>query len=274
MRSSIHLIVLFTLLTQLIGRCWAETCPETFSRPPELISERNMDYLLEKHHNKPGVRVERIDISTNSNWTLPDSSDEAAIFFAIVGIVIIVAWIPYAFQYLEDLSQEESQYCPWYRLSLRHKSYRSTSGEFIESYRDASFTGIRLGIGSLSSKYSTLGLSFELGGHSIKDQADGIWNKFTGTYLIFGPSLIIGKPLGGSASFDLLGGFSTNPDVSLIGEASFNLDVPLSQTAKKFLPMLNISIGANFLDIRGDQGIFQNNERYSLYLGLGAGVIF
>lgn len=238
-----------------------------------------MNQLIEDHKDQPGVKVEKINISASHNWNIPNSSNDAAVFFAIVGIIVIIAWIPYAIQFLVDASQSEESYCPWYRLSLRRRSFSQTSwnsnefDEFGKSIRKASLTGLKLDIGSLNPKYSVLGLSAELGTHSIRDKIKNSRRRFNGTYLLFGPSLNFGVPENTIFSLDFMGGFSTNSDVSLLGEASMNLYIPLSDSKTKYRPHLSLSLGAQLLDIRGDEGLLKYNDPFSSFFALGFGVM-
>ena len=266
-------ILLIVFLFTTLNDSFAGSCPRVFS-PAMQIDKENMDYLIEESKSNPDVKIEQIDISSNFNWSIPNSSDGAKVFFAIVGLVIIVAWVPYALKFLSDLSETDAPYCPWYKLGLNYRTFQSSSGDYSFAQMDASFTGLKLGVNSLSPDYSGLGLAFEIGSHSIRDKGLDATAKYNGAYLMLGPSLSFGPPNIGNISIDLMGGFSTNSDVSLIGEASLNLSIPLSTSNEKINPSLNIGLGTNYLDIRGDEGIFKNSDRYSSFLSIGGGIIF
>ncbi len=275
----LNFIFLFIFIGFNIKSSYATNCKNINSAPSKLISENEMNQLIEDHKDQPGVKVKKVNISASHNWVIPNSSDEASVFFAIVGIIVIIAWIPYAIQFLADASQSEESYCPWYRLSLRRRSFSQTSwnsngfDDFGKSIRNASLTGLKFDIGSLNKKYSVLGLSAELGTHSIKDKIQNSRKRFNGTYLLFGPSLNFGVPENTIFSLDFMGGFSTNNDVSLLGEASLNFHIPLSDSKAKYRPHLNLSVGAQLLDIRGDEGLLKYNDPFSTFLAFGFGVI-
>ena len=260
------------LLTHSVSNAYASRCPKKFPKALE-ISKEEMKLLLKRSKTDDSIRFHRTNISSSTNITIPSSSNDAVVVFAVIGLVIIVAWLPYALAYLYDPARGESNYCPWYRLSLRYKDITSSSSK-VDAKRSANYTGINLGIASLGEEYSFLGLSMELGSHKITDTIGTNEENFDGTYFMIGPSIALGKPHNTVVTLNLLGGTSFHEDISLMGEASIDFIFNLNDSATKMAPTFNINFGANYLDINEQEGIIKNINQYSLFFGVGAGVNF
>jgi hypothetical protein len=195
------------------------------------------------------IRINRLNIGGSSNVTIPDSFGYAVAFFAIVGLIVIVAWVLYAITYLYDITTGNTKYRPWYRLSVKSKTILNNSFE-LDFERKAVFTSLQLGLASLKEDYSFLGLVTEVGNHQITDKNNGVEVEYNGPYFMLGPSIALGDQSGDVVTLDLMGGVSDHNDVTLLGEAALNWNINLNQTAKKFAPTLNLSFGANYLSIK------------------------
>ncbi len=156
---------------------------------------------------------------------------------------------------------------------LRHKKIQSSSAD-LSVQRRAEFNGLQLGIASLKEEYSFLGLALEVGDHNISDKVGSNESQYRGTYFLVGPSIMLGKPHKSTYTIDLLGGNSTHENVSLIGEAAINWNINLASMPEKFAPIINLNFGANYLDIKENEGIVKNIEKYSIFWGFGFGVSF
>jgi hypothetical protein len=270
------LIIIFN-----INLCIANTnptCPQTFPET-QRIAEREMQKILNDSESNKDIKIQRsnfgsnINVSGNTSFSVPASDDAAIVVFAIIGLVVIIAWIPYAITYLYDLQYEGTTYCPWYRLSYQFKQLKSNS-EKLDIDRDAKFHGFQLGISSLHQEYSFFSFVAEVGHHEITDTIDGEDQKYFGEYLMLGPSVVLGKPNKDVIALNLMGGASTNSDVSVIAEAALNWSINLNSLAVKYAPILNLNFGANYLDVKETEGIIKNMNKNSLFWGVGFGFNF
>jgi hypothetical protein len=263
-------IIIFTFSLQTYAK--VSTCPQKFPKGAQ-VSEKVMNSILDSAQSNKSIEYERVNIGSGSNVQIPNSSDSAIVVFAIIGVVVIIAWLPYAITYLYDLGDSDSQYCPWYRLSFKNKSITNT-GPNIDVERDAVFSSVQLGVASLNEDYPFLGLITEVGNHRIKDKLLGVITEYNGSYFMAGPSVSLGKPNGDVITLDLMGGFSDHRSVALLGEASFNWNINIYKKATDFSPTINLGFGANYLNIKENEGIIKNINKYSLFLGVGIGVNF
>lgn len=274
-------------------------CPEKFPKKPVQVSPETMNRVMQEAQTNKNIVIKKrqigegdvqaiaditeasLDAKVNLSSGSGSSGDGAAILFAIIGVVIIIAWIPYVFKFLETLSDDEVEFCPWYKLQYKFKNIDVYGrGEDLSSVdRTATFHGVQLSIGSLNPEFNRLGFSAELGTHHIQDEFKN-WNdqrttnNYHGTYLMVGPSLFFGSPDSAVLTFDLMAGVSTNEDVSMIGDASMNLSFPLSVVDKKYTPTFNFGLGSSFLNIKDNEGISAKFDEYAIYLTGGFGIHF
>lgn len=246
----------------------ASSCPKKFSA--HQISEKEMKKIMKDAETNPNIHI---NTNVNLNMNMSGSKEDAILVFAIVGLIVVMAWIPYAIKYLYDLGNGDD-YCPWYRLSFRHKQIMDSSKDF-GSKRESTFSGVQLGIASLKRDYSGLGLAFEVGGHKIKDTIDNNQKTYSGTYFLMGPSIAIGEPDTQVYSVDLLGGSSTDSNIEFLAEAAFNWNINLNPHAREVAPTINLSFGASYIGLEQDEGIVGDKiDEYSLFFGIGFGFNF
>ncbi len=264
-------LIHFTLILNLlfISYTQASECPAVFPKSRQ-ISEADMQRILKDAKQNPEIQVQRFNFSGNTNLSIPDSSEGAVVVFAIIGVIVVIAWIPYALMYLYDLQKDRATYCPWYHTSVRYKEIKS-SGPELNVKREASFTSINVGIASLKDEYSFFGLGLELGHHEIKDSLDSGSEVYSGEYFMLGPRVSLGKPFRDNITLSLLGGSSTHSNISFMAETNLGWSINLNRAAKKYAPTINLNLGANYLDIKETEGIIKNINKYALYVGMGFG---
>ncbi|HXH74494.1 MAG TPA: hypothetical protein VNJ08_05990 [Bacteriovoracaceae bacterium] len=210
------------------------------------------------------------------------NSEAAVIVFAIVGLVIIVAWIPIfpilAYQAATGKRDLEKVH----HLSLQHilagkYGHGSTSGE-NESLRYGSFIGGRYSLYLKDPKevnsIATLGFSAELGHYRFKDKSQLGSNQVEGGYWMLGPSMLFGESNGGGfplfAKIDLLAGSSVDADLGLVTRADLSVGSYLFGTNTS----LGLGLGALYLHSKKSHGILNNGEELGLIFSGNVGYSF
>lgn len=226
----------------------------------------------EKEKKKPENSEQNVSFGSHFNVFHSfgnDSSGSALIVFAVVGLVMVVAWLPYfpvfLYKSIKDKENFEHQHLVSLNYVLSGKYGNESEGE---EFRYGSF---------LSGRYSyfikekdtdpwvTLGIGAEAGYYRFKDRNRG-QNKVQqseGAYWLMGPSLVFGdleesvNPF--FAKLDLLAGTSFDSDLGLVSRAEFSVNGKIYQGLS-----LGLGVGALYIKLKNNQGIVSRSNDLSL----------
>jgi hypothetical protein len=237
-----------------------------------ILAQSEQEEDKEKKKEKRQSTEENIDFSPHFNVFHSfgsDSSGNAMIVFAVVGLVMVVAWLPYFPIFLYKSIKDKEGFDQHHLVSLNYvlsgKYGNQSEGE---EFRYGSF---------LSGRYSyfvkekdtdpwvTLGLGAEAGYFRFKDRNRGL-NKVQqseGAYWLIGPSMLFGdleesvNPF--FAKLDLLAGTSFDSDLGLVSRAEFSVNGKIYQGLS-----LGLGVGALYIKLKNNQGIVSRSNDLSL----------
>ncbi len=182
--------------------------------------------------------LDSIDLSTNV-LANSNSGDEAAlIIFAVIGLVVIVAWIPYLPVLIHDIIKGDEN------LKI-HQLLTTQWNPFLVTHRSGGLLGLRYSfLEERLDKDQTLKMGFavESGHYLVKEN-----KRFEGVYWLAGPSIVIGDYDTDSlfGKIDLMGGTSFDSDLGLVSRAEFSINW-LGQSGLLF----GLSVGGLYLKAR------------------------
>lgn len=190
-------------------------------------------------------------------------SNDAAVYFVIIGTVVLVVWAAYVFKYLYDVSMGDDP-CRWAELSL------STSVSDGFDRQHLSFTGVSYK-GGMMGEVGEFGISAEVGNANIRLVDNGILDLH-GLYWLVGPTLRWPISSGRNPGYflmDFAAGSTENPEVGLLARATIGLQMGLGDAAH-----LTLNWGVLNLNLHERQGLITEHEQYYYLYGLGFGFQF
>lgn len=214
--------------------------------------------------------IDQIDLGTQV-YAGSGSDEVALIVFAIVGVAMIVAWVPYmpilAYKAIREGNGGVSSH---HTLSLKHEvllgsfdSFAGTSDKAVA--RSGYLSGLSYGyfLNKRRDPFTKLGVSVETGGYEVKEN---ISDRNDGAYWFAGPSLLYGDLSNRSlyGRLDLLAGSTFDSNYGLISKANLSCHYLFSPS---------VSVGLNFsalyLRVKEDRGLISSSHQLGLLLGLG-----
>ena len=197
----------------------------------------------------------------------------AIVLFAVIGVVILVAIIPYTISYIYDLMQG-NRLCYFREQGLSFFSSKSrkllNNDTLFKSENDYAAYNYVINIDRRRS--SDLALSMELGYQVINGEFDEDKKRYQeeGALFLIGPKLYFARHLPTNSHFflEILGGASTNPKIGTLSKAQFGVKIfPRSFGNFGF----GLALGSFYTDAQPRSGIrdiadqFESFFAFSLY---------
>lgn len=191
--------------------------------------------------------------------------DTALVVFAVVGLVVIFAWIPYFPILFYDYLRNPQDFDTRHMLSLNYTRAPHNRSEYKgeNHYREGFLSGLRYSL-FLKRKESQqedfkFGFSGELGHYEfMRTKNDPGVPNFFGEYWLLGPSLMYGQKWFW-LQLDLLAGSTFDSDLGLTSKADLSLNVGLSKNI-----FLGLGFGALYYDVRGGKGLAAGDQDVGL----------
>jgi hypothetical protein len=216
------------------------------------------------------------DINLKGGFSGGGNSDAALILFAVIGIVIIIAVIPYAISYLYELAAGHDL-CYFHEISLTRISMRSEKqlkdGALLT--QDSDFGSIGYSINVDRTNHADLGLAFELGWHRVKGHSDNNLHldlNEEGSFFLVGPRLYFARhlPSRSHGFLELLGGRSTNDNVVTMAKA---------QIGFKYYPAssrfgIGAAVGSLYTDLAVRGGLLSERDKFDLFFAVSLATSF
>jgi hypothetical protein len=203
------------------------------------------------------------------------SGQGALIVFVVVGLIIMIAWIPYMFGFIynaivnpEDLDFTHTLSFDYDRF---YKSDRNTDYS-LNSKRSGYVYSATYSFYMTQNKASHYGFSTQVGKHYIKDEFLFLdKSEYEGIFFMFGPSIQYRKlnvPFSGYMQLDLLGGTSDHNSIGLMSSARINLGFVFGKV------LFAIHFSGIYFDVNDNKGILTDENDLLLSYGLKTGYTF
>ncbi len=233
----------------------------------QAISLDNVD-----NHDSNAARKTRIHTYNRSSfWDLNLSSwgshngEDALILFAVIGVIVVIAVIPYALKYIYDLVQGENT-CYFHQFGLQFISTSSNSDRVHENNRLFSF----MYSGHVDHfKSVNIGFVAEIGVQQLKISQEGSYldhidRNFEeiGLYSMVGPKLYFARylPNPSHGYLQILGGASFNSDLGTIAKAEIGYNWFFDRKLG-----IGFSLGSLYYKVNPKDGFLKNSGNYGLY---------
>lgn len=196
------------------------------------------------------------------------NNDAALIVFAVVGLVIIIAWIPYFPLLAYDAISGKKDILTHHQISFRHDRLSH------EYDRDGQFSSGRYSL-FLEEKdtddFFMPGFSFELGTYSLNYEAqlNNPSHHLSGSYWLLGPSAVLGDTDSFFAKFDLMAGTSFGPDFGLLSKADISFNFNLGSRI-----ILGLGLGGIYFDVKSGEGALSRPHDLGFFYGANLGYSF
>ncbi len=227
-----------------------------------------------KEEEQKKIQEDSRETFRSGNWTGENlsgafsgntDSEAALVIFAVMGLVVVIAWLPYFPILIHDVITNGKD-----KYEFRH--IISTQYTHLTNKRSGSFTGGRYSFYAREKDKDDLlinGLTFESGYYLTKEQ--GLADRHErreGAYFLLGPSILLGADsFYGKA--DLMAGTSFDKDLGLITKADFSLNLRLD-SGITFGP----SIGAIYMNVKDHQGTLDSKNNLGLTFSFSTGYEF
>ncbi len=192
------------------------------------------------------------------------SGDEAAVFFVIVGTVVVIVWALYIFKYLYDISLGNTICGKWNELTVV-SSFASAGVA-----QHANFSGLRYATG-FREGILDVGIGFELGRTDMLLSEIGVL-ELKGNYWLLGPILRWRISQGINPSYfqmNFVAGSTEHDEVGRLAKASLGLLFGLGESMQ-----LGLNWGAMNINLNDNQGIISERSRYHYLYGMSLGFRF
>lgn len=212
----------------------------------------------EEGNTGPDV-LDVVDVATTFDTS--GSNEAALIFFAVTGLVVAVAWLPYfpllAYKALTDKED---------KLKMRHLATFQYNPLFE---KEGSLNGARYSLymdEQNPDDIVDLGLAVESGYYLTKEVS-----RKEGGYWLLGPSMLMGHTDGETlfGRLDLMAGSSFDADIGLITKAELSGNWLFDSGFT-----LGVSLGGLFFDVNENRGFVSTSDDLSFILGANAGFAF
>lgn len=206
------------------------------------------------------------------------SSDSAILIFAIVGTVVVFAWIPYVVVLLYKGIKHPEHYRFKSMLTTQYNRFMDTG----EVERSGNMSGLRYTtfiedkkmIEDRIKQRRFYGLNVEIGSYHFSDTDEMTKQKvgYDSNYWLVGPSFIYGNMRDKDTVFfktDLLAGTSVKSDVDLILRAELSLNYKFD-----FGMVTGFGFGGNYLSGQNGKGFFKYADQLSTHWLFNLGYLF
>jgi hypothetical protein len=248
---------------------------------PNLKGARTASILLAQNENPEKAVKKKVDEEAASNQASPivdfshlsDTSrtgEAALVVFAVVGLVVTIAWLPYFPILAYEAITDKENVQPFQHLSLTWSPLLGKMDSLAnETKKDSPSSGALTGL-----RYNLygeriddpgmmkLGLGLELGHYSFLEE---------GSYWLLGPSLLFGDMEAKSffSKIDLFLGSSFDSDLGLVSRVDLSLNYAF---LSKFT--VGLGLGTLYLDIKENRGVVSGTNRLGFLLNANLGYAF
>lgn len=229
----------------------------------EKIKKKKEEERLEKASNDANNFA---DIFTD--FGTGGTKDAALVIFAIVGVVVVVAWIPYVPVLFYDYATGDKEKFQISQMATLQGTTIIGEGD-EQTARHGGLLGARYSVFVEEiEKASSIkkGLSFESGYYSTKEDTvsvDSSEVRREGAYWLVGPTLMVGDKIDFNnsifAKLDLMGGTSFDRDLGLVMKADFSANW-LFRSGFTF----GAGIGGLYLHVKDDEGVLADANDIAL----------
>lgn len=250
------------------------------NQTPEEAAKKKQEEEEEKKKAEPQPEIDPeprssdVGVFGHLNFGNMGDSETALIFFALVGAVVVIAWVPYFPVLLYQSISGEKDLTRIHQFSFQHLLTNSGGND---SLRRGSLTGGRYSLflkDNNADDLLTLGLSVEGGYYSLRERNQTASRRLLGGYWLLGPSILMGAHEGGVfpyfAKLDLLAGTSFDSDLGLISRADLTLGSYLFGSNMS----VGLGIGGLYLHAKEGQGIFSDGRELGLLFTGSVGYSF
>ncbi len=201
------------------------------------------------------VPVENLNSFVNS-VAFSNAEETAYIIFAVVGAVVVIAWLAYVPVLLYDMLVENRNLELSHLLTFQH-THLYLDREVTDKDVEGNLAGLRYSL--FLEEDRTYGVASELGYFDVSDSDRG-------AYWLLGPSIMLGKADGAMndffTKFDLLAGSSFHRDVGLVSK----VDVTFHFGVLHPNFYLGLGAGAMYIDVKGNEGVAKKIDELGLSL--------
>lgn len=237
-------------------------------RPEDIALEEAQKRKEEEEKEKTGEKTSSrggVDFGLNAWFSGFHGDDELALLvFAVVGAVIVFAWIPYfpvlAYKALKDDKNKT--------VDIVGVSILGAGDSKRGQYRYGTLTSGRYSLylqkRDEQEPGNLLGFSADIGHYKFKEKNTdtGESDMVEGAYWLLGPSIIFGYEDPVFGKVDLLGGTSFGSDLGLVSKADATVNFRVGDSGL----ILGAGIGALYLENNASRGIASNINKLSLSL--------
>jgi len=198
------------------------------------------------------------------------NGDAGKVFFLLIGVVVVAAFIVYAGKFVSDLvTNKEAKL--WWEIIANSNFMDTNSGQHGDFY------GVKLATGIVSSELFQLALIGEIGNADINliinETTDPQVLDFSASYWMLGGAVrmhLTDKLVNASYLYlELMGGTTNDPVTDIIGAARMGASFGINDTIR-----LGGNIGAQYIGLNKDQGFRNTDNNYWYTVGLELGVRF
>lgn len=228
----------------------------------EKIKKKKEDERLEKASNSANNFA---DIFTD--FGTGGTKDAALVIFAIVGVVVVVAWIPYVPVLFYDYATgEKDKFQLSQVITFQGTTIIGEGGE--QTPRHGGLLGARYSLFVEEIEKASVikkGLSFESGYYITKEDTldDQTEVRREGAYWLVGPTLMVGDKIDFNnsifAKLDLMAGTSFDRDLGLVMKADFS-----GNWLFKCGFTLGAGLGGLYLHVKDDKGVLADANDFAL----------
>lgn len=203
--------------------------------------------------------LDAVDVATTFDTS--GSNEAALIFFAVTGLVVAVAWLPYfpllAYKAITDKEDKlKMRQLATFQYNPLFEKEGSLNGARYSLYMDE----------QNPEDIVDLGLAVESGYYLTKEVS-----RKEGGYWLLGPSLLMGHTDSETlfGRLDLMAGSSFDADIGIITKAELSGNWLFDSGFT-----LGVSFGGLFFDVNENRGFVSTSDDLSFILGANAGFAF
>lgn len=266
MKHFIQVLLVAILLCQSTRASVVRVGPDKFDAILKQVKASKMLYVQLDPQKKAEDEDEgfsddflnRADATVNTLAHSNGGDEAAMIIFAVVGLVVIVAWIPYLPVLIHDMVANDDK-----NLKVHHMISAQWNPLISEVPRNGSLAGLRYSFfedrKDLNSNLK-MGFALESGYYLIKER-----ERYEGGYWLVGPSIAVGAIESDSlmVKIDLMGGSSFDSDLGLISRAELSMNWLFHSKLS-----LGVSLGGLYMNVK------ESSDDLSFVTGINTGVVF
>lgn len=266
MKHFIQVLLVTILLCQSTRAAVVRVEPDKFEAILRQVKASKMLYVQvdpqkKAEHEDEGFSddfLNRADATVNTLAHSNGGDEAAMIIFAVVGLVVIVAWIPYLPVLIHDMVANDDK-----NLKVHHMISAQWNPFTSDVPRNGSLAGFRYSFFEDRKDLERnlkMGFALESGYYLIKER-----ERYEGGYWLAGPSIAVGAIESDSlmVKIDLMGGSSFDSDLGLISRAELSMNWLFHSKLS-----LGVSVGGLYMNVK------ESSDDLSFVTGINTGVVF